>query len=63
MPELWAAVEQWTTAGLINGRPIMVSKTVGSALALSSGYRKLDTQKLGPVVSDQWDDILVGGLR
>lgn len=51
MPKLWAAAEQCTIARLISGRAVRISKTVDSALVSSTEYRKLDVQKLGPVVS------------
>lgn len=53
------------SAGLIKGRPIMARKTVGSALPSSTGYRKLDIQKLGLLVFGirAVGHILVCGLR
>lgn len=51
MPKLWAAAEQCTIARLISGRAVRISKTVDSALVSSTEYRKLNVQKMGPVVS------------
>lgn len=67
MKDAWTVGSSGTVcqAGLINGIPIMVSKTMGSALAylLSAGYWTPRRWGQCCPAPEQWDNILVGGLK